>query len=527
MGGFAPFISGLVGGYADVHASKAKQAHETDLQNRGNRVKLIQSMIDSPNFNQEQLPAALSMLDETLSGGGSGGSGKPAKAGKGGGLAQLFGGLLPPKPAAVSPLDTSRFMLTPKQTQERADQQFQHNQSLKRTATIEDATARGTVERQQNTLEDARKRAEQSQELTNEMMRLNGGHGGTLEEARYNLTGRRPLASLQTQPQPRPDLQTVDAEGNPITIRYNPDGSEMGRFRRYVEPPSQPAAENPNAVLGAAELARLIDPKTGKNPPFGTTRAEAKGFAIKPEAAARDNMGMEGPVKLLKPNDQGYRIAQDLAYGKLTFPQFRSLMTSRSADAGAKRAIYDTAAELNPNFNPAAFEMSMKFASNPTTQRQLVAIDNVKRGVDDMIMLSDRASRTGIPLLNDLVIKGGVALGGKRYSNFNTAVTAFADELSLALGTGGATDMARRMGFDMTRKDLTPEQFAEGMTTVVIPFLQRRKDAMLQQMGPYGQPGFNPGAGGAEGQAPGQGQGQPPSAAASPGGRGGDPLGIR
>jgi hypothetical protein len=523
MGGFAPFISGLVGGYADAHASKAKQAHETDLQNRGNRVKLIQSMIDSPNFNQEQLPAALSMLDETLS--GSGASGKPAKAGKRGGLAQLFGGMLPPKPTAVSPLDTSRFMLTPEQTQERTDQRFQHDQSLKRAATIEDATTRGTVERQQHTLEDARKRAEESQELTNEMMRLNGGHGGTLEEARYNLTGRRPLSSLQTQPQLRPDLQTVDAEGKPITRRFTADG-QFQDFPRYIAPQNQPAAENPNAVLGAAELTRLIDPKTGKNPPFGTTRAQAAGFQIKPEAAPRDNMGMEGPVKLLKPNDQGYRIAQDLAYGKLTFPQFRSLMTSRSADAGAKRAIYDTAAELNPNFNPAAFEMSMKFASNPTTQRQLVAIDNVKRGVDDMILLSDRASRTGIPLLNNLVVKGGIALGGKRYSNFNTAVTAFADELSLALGTGGATDMARRMGFDMTRKDLTPEQFAEGMTAVVIPFLQRRKDSMLQQMGPYGQTGFNPGAGGAEGQAPGQGQGQLPPAA-SPGGRSGDPLGIR
>ncbi len=82
--------------------------------------------------------------------------------------------------------------------------------------------------------------------------------------------------------------------------------------------------------------------------------------------------------------------------------------------------------------------------------------------------------------------RGGVALGGKRYSNFMTARTAFADELSGALGYGSASDMSREMGFDMTNANLSPENFRSAIEEIVVPFVNRKKSSILGPMGPYG-----------------------------------------
>jgi hypothetical protein len=115
-----------------------------------------------------------------------------------------------------------------------------------------------------------------------------------------------------------------------------------------------------------------------------------------------------------------------------------------------RMSFYDKAREINPNFSPAAFEMGYKFASSPKVKAQMASLRNVLSGVDDLLKVSDEASRTGVPLINQIVLPAGRALGGKRYSNFHTAQIAFADELSGALGYGSATDMSREMGFDMT-----------------------------------------------------------------------------
>lgn len=199
----------------------------------------------------------------------------------------------------------------------------------------------------------------------------------------------------------------------------------------------------------------------------------------------------------IDPGTREFKVAQDLAYGRLTMQQFRSLY-SYSRDMNKKLDIYDKASELNPNFNPAAFESGFKFASNPKTQQQLAALDNVIAGVPDLLKFSDAASRTGITSLNKLVNKGGIAIGGKTYSNFHAAQIGFADELSGALGFGGATDMSKQMGFDMTNGNLSPENFASAIQNVVVPFIQRKKGTMLKQMGVYGGPGMNPAAGPAE-----------------------------
>ena len=214
----------------------------------------------------------------------------------------------------------------------------------------------------------------------------------------------------------------------------------------------------------------------------------------------------------IKPGSAEYRVAQDLGYGKLRFNQFISLYP-RMAGGGMKQAIYQLAGQLNPNFNPSAFEMGYALAANPKAQQQLAALDNVMQAVPDLLKLSDEAKRTGVTAMNGLVRKGGFALGGKTYSNFNTAITAFADELSGALGFGSATDMSREMGLKMTDGNLSPDNFRSSIQDVVAPFIGRKRDTMLKQMGVYGQPGMNPAAGG------GQAGGQPGGGGNSGGGR--------
>lgn len=219
----------------------------------------------------------------------------------------------------------------------------------------------------------------------------------------------------------------------------------------------------------------------------------------------------------IDPGTREFKIAQDLAYGRLTMQQFRSL-SAYSRDTNKKMDIYDKAAELNPNFNPAAFEMGFKFAGNPKTQQQLASMDNVAKGAEDLLRFSDAASRTGITALNKFVVPGGIALGGKKYSDFHTAQIAFADELSGALGFGGATDMSKQMGIDMTNPNLSPENFKSAVQNVVLPFVERKRKTLLDQMGVYGQPGMNPGAGPVPPPAPQQTGGR--------GGRGGGQAGV-
>lgn len=221
-----------------------------------------------------------------------------------------------------------------------------------------------------------------------------------------------------------------------------------------------------------------------------------------------------------QPGTREYKMAQDLAYGALTLPQLRTLL-GRGADS-KKLDIYYKATQLNPEFNPAKFELGYKFAGDPSVQKQLAALDNVKNGVDDLLKFSDQAQRSGAPLLNKYLLPGGIAVGSKKYSNFKTAQTAFADELSGALGFGGATDMSKKMGFDMTDPNLSPDAFASAVQSVIVPFLERKRNSLLTNMGVYGEPGMNSSAGAPKpAQAQGGGRGAPGG-----GQQGGAPVGY-
>ena len=181
-----------------------------------------------------------------------------------------------------------------------------------------------------------------------------------------------------------------------------------------------------------------------------------------------------------------FQIAQDLAYGRLTFEGFRSLVSYRDTDR--RESIYVKATQLNPQFNQAEFESGFRFFARPQTRQQLGAIDNVQAATDDMIRFSDAARRAGNPLMNRFALPAGYLLGSRSYANFQTALTAYADELSGALGFGSATDMTRQLGIKMSDANVDPETFASNLQ-IVQGFLDRKRNGLLGEMSVYGQPG--------------------------------------
>lgn len=193
-----------------------------------------------------------------------------------------------------------------------------------------------------------------------------------------------------------------------------------------------------------------------------------------------------GGAYVVQPNSRDERLARQLSTGELTFSDFSRLLGARSAQTiDRKLAIYDKAQELNPGFNPAAFEIGYKFASSTKVQAQMASINNVISGVPDLLKASDAAQRSGVTALNKFVVPGGIAIGSQKFTDFKAAQIAFADELSGALGYGSATDMSREMGFNMTDPNLSPSNFRSAIENIIVPFVQRKKASLTGQMGPY------------------------------------------
>ena len=250
--------------------------------------------------------------------------------------------------------------------------------------------------------------------------------------------------------------------------------------------------------------ASAIQKKAAKDT-LDDLKAKAKGVEIRNVVQAQNAENTKTSTAAdIKPGSEDYKIAEKLATGKLTMTQFRTLFAF-SRNATKREAIVNKASEINPAFNPAAFEAQFRFAENPQTQRQVANIRNLtetkypkgpngKTSVESLLAASDKAARSCFTDLNKFIVPGGIHIGDRDYSNFRTARIAFADELSLALGIGSATDMAREMSFDMTDPKLGPDEFASSMRDIVVPFIERRKQSLLDQMGVYGS--FMSGPGG-------------------------------
>ena len=278
-------------------------------------------------------------------------------------------------------------------------------------------------------------------------------------------------------------------------------GPGQQRFDPGNPVPTASVPPNPTAPVHVEQKTLLYKGKptlANYNPVTGKTMlptGEDISASVSPVPTASQDAANTAaqPPKEIKEGTPAFTVAQDLAYGKLTMQQFRSLV-AYTRDVNMKLGLYAKAQELNPNFNPAEFEMGFKLASNPKVQQQLASLDNVRMGVNDLIAASDAAARSGATVLNKFVNPAGIAVGGKKYSNLRTARIAFADELSGALGYGSATDMSREMGFNMADDNLSPENFQSAIQDIVMPFVARKRKSMLDQMGIYGREGMNPAA---------------------------------
>lgn len=203
------------------------------------------------------------------------------------------------------------------------------------------------------------------------------------------------------------------------------------------------------------------------------------------ETAEAANVGKTGLAPEIKVNTPEWRTAQAMAYGGLTFSQFRTLF-AYSRDAKTKVAIYDLAQQLNPKFDAAAFELGYKFAANPKIRQQISSADNAIAMIPEAIDISDKATRLGPNALNKLVVGGGVALGGRKYTDAQVMQKAFADEVSGALGFGSATDMTRELGLSMSDLSMSSPNFRSAMA-IVGDFLQKKRGTLVNQMGVYGK----------------------------------------
>jgi hypothetical protein len=216
------------------------------------------------------------------------------------------------------------------------------------------------------------------------------------------------------------------------------------------------------------------------------TPAEIQKQQLEIQKLKRDLGLISSPTVKIPEGSPDYRAAQDLAYGKLTFQQFRSIYPSRANDGGKKAAIYDLARDMNPEFDPAQYEMGFKYASNPKTRNALVSIDQVVPNINRMVDLSNQISRTDLPSVNALLSSAKFQLGSRKVSNFRQMQKLIGDELGIALGAGGMSDMKLQLGLDIVDPNLGPEQFFQSMANVK-DFLQQRKLAILHGEGPYGK----------------------------------------
>jgi hypothetical protein len=325
---------------------------------------------------------------------------------------------------------------------------------------------------------------------------------------------------------PRPGGGFMDASGKTVTL---PEGAEEIDKPGAEKPPSV-AEENRQEVHGA--YAQMI----GKKPGDLTTAEQQKADQWSkedPVTKKRVDINMRKGMKFLEawakaqdaevkaadtkqagvvihnevareqaaankdepipPGSPKYTIADKLGSGQLTMADFRTIY-SYSRNAKTRENIFALATKLHPDFNPAKYEMAFQLAKNPKVQQQLASMQNVIQATPDMLRFSEEAARSGSTTINKVIRKGGYEFGGSNYSNLHLAVTAYADELSGALGFGSATDMSRQMGFSLTDPNLSAEKFAEGMKSVVLPFIERKKKTLLDQMGIYGEPGMNPAA---------------------------------
>lgn len=258
----------------------------------------------------------------------------------------------------------------------------------------------------------------------------------------------------------------------------------IGENPKEVVPPS---LQSVNRSVGGKPTTLNFNPKTGAY----TDQSGQPVSGVAPIPPASVQAGNQ-PMPTIAPDTPKFRLAQDLAYGKLTMQQFRGLY-SYSRDPNQKISIYEKARELNPDFDPARFEAGYKQFVNPQNQQRLVAIDSLLPLLDKAKELSAQVPRGDVQAFNRLLMGAKLQFSNRRVATLKQLSTLVGDEAGLALGVGQASDLKTKLGLSMSNENLGTGAFADTLDQLG-DTLKGRKGNLLGIMGPYGEQ--QPGGGG-------------------------------
>ncbi len=236
-------------------------------------------------------------------------------------------------------------------------------------------------------------------------------------------------------------------------------------------------------VNGKRMLAGF-DPDTNTYYAPGDTKTPLTGNIQEFNKPTQSEAQANASAVVIKSGTPEYKVAQQLAYGELTFPQLRTLY-SYSRDINRKLAIYQLAGELNPQFNPAQFEAGYKLFVNPQIRQRVVAIDALSPLIDRIKDIAAQVPRGDVQTFNRLLNGARLQMSGRKIASLDQLSTLLGDEVGMALGVGTGSDMKTRLGLSTINTNLGTPAFNDTMDQLQT-VLSQRKTALLGTMGPYG-----------------------------------------
>jgi hypothetical protein len=293
----------------------------------------------------------------------------------------------------------------------------------------------------------------------------------SVDDPRITLWARVPTPNM---PPSGPDSAvTQAANGN---SNLTPEGAFITGVKKDVTGTTGTG----DKVLSPTELKDYKDlyPDAGILPTDTLAQAQAKGAKEEknPSSSTEATTTLAG-VKVPS------RIAgdvEDVLSGRNTLQSIKQNQ-GRSAKAAAQmKELRDSIRSIDPNFDFISSDAGGKFVSSEYFQKSKAAINSVMPNVDKIIDLSNQVPRIGIAGVDSLLQKGAVQIGNKKVANFREAQKLIGDEIGLALGGGGMSDMKLQLGFDVTDPSMSPEVFASNMG-LVKEFIQNRSKGLDQQ----------------------------------------------
>jgi hypothetical protein len=185
-------------------------------------------------------------------------------------------------------------------------------------------------------------------------------------------------------------------------------------------------------------------------------------------------MGID-PTKF---QDRVARDAQDILEGRNTAFNIRQTMGKNDRTMAYMLGLRDEIHAADPTFDFIASDAGGKAVSTPFYQKSMTALNAIEPNLKTIKDLSAQVDRVGIKGVDGIIQSMGLQIGNKKISNFHEARGLLADELGVALGQGGVSDMKLQLGQDLLDPHVSDEVFASNIDTIE-HFLDNRKKALL------------------------------------------------